>query len=164
MSEYENLEALMSEPPGGYNHGALDGNSLDTNDHQQYDLRFTGTFGIVGMNEGGTKGNRDILAPNEYVDWDELKSMAEKELGVEPGEIERLYSAKKLKAHLLPRRAEVDAKILHVYTAGGNMYQFALAIGMNTRTLTRALNRAKQAYWAEIQALQATRKGNRDNA
>ena len=147
--EFDNLEELMGEPPGGFNHGRHNGLSLDTKDHQQYELRFTGGFGIAHPFDGGTKGNgpngRNVLAPGEYVDTTILRLEVEKRLGATYAEIAVLYGSKRLDDEQRERRSTIDTVMLKLQRAGANMYQFAEVVGMNQRTMNRALVRAREA-------------------
>ncbi len=160
--DYDETLALMEEPPGGHNSGhkrvsyttdVYDAErvsptgthrvSLDTNPLQ--DLH--GGWGVKHPGHGGTRGNPGgaVVHPDEYVDTDLLRAMALDEFGYTAEQVAAVYHTKKIKSDLTQLRADMDARILGLRRAGANMYQFADAVGINQRTMNRALVRAEEA-------------------
>lgn len=141
------IVAVMEEPPGGPNHGRLDGYTLDTQEMVTLGFRYDGGFGVTDEGHGGTKGNPGghINHPDVYVDADALRAMALAEFGFTADQVESVYHTKKIKAHLTQLRARMDARMLSLRRSGANMYRFAEAVGLNQRTMNRALVRAEEA-------------------
>lgn len=92
---------------------------------------------------GGVTTHRGVLHPDEYVDEDLLRRMVEEEFGYTHEQIESVYSVKKLKTDQRQLRDAIDARMLALRRSGANMFQFAEAIGLNQRTMNRALVRAE---------------------
>ncbi len=133
------LEDLMQEPPHGFNHGVKNrGTSLECDG--VFGFRVNGGWTIVWPGNGGTKGNRHVLAEDEYVDEDVLALEIEDRLGHSLEDVKAAYSQR---GRITPEhkvvRDDIDAKILSLYEAGANMFQFALYVGMNQRTMNRAI-------------------------
>lgn len=157
----EELEGLMSEPPGGVNFGRSaktlgsgwenDGNQT----HRHYELGGS-SIGYEEMRNGyhatypgddGTKGNPNgnLVHPDEYVDDDRLREKVEALFGFTVEEVASVYGVKKLKADRLPLREAIDSRVHSLYRAGGNMAALARVLDVNPRTMERALARAKAA-------------------
>lgn len=163
--QHDELLALLEEPPGGHNSG-YKRVSYTTDVYDAERVSPTGThrvslgtdsanalqdmhggWGVTHAGHGGTRGNPGgaVLGRDEYVDANLLRDMALEEFGYTAEQVESVYTVKKIKSHLTQLRAEMDARMLGLRRAGANMYQFAEAIGINQRTMNRALVRAEEA-------------------
>lgn len=146
---FDDIEALMQEPSGGFNHGSLNGVSLDTNQAQTDDYLRGKGWSVVFPYKDGLKGNPGggTLHPDEYVDTDLLRARALEEFGYTADQIAAVYSRPggAIKHELSQLRAEMDARMLALRDSGANMFQFAEAIGLNQRTMNRAVDRAVAA-------------------
>lgn len=148
---------LMEEPPDGYNHGRAAGTSsdderksshrsLDGKDWQVLELYRDGGYAIAWPGDMGTRGNRDVLAPDEFVNFDVLQPLVEERLGFTYAEVKRVYGLRGQPSRENVRiRNVLDARILELYDAGANMFKFAEVVGMKQRTMNRAVARAKGA-------------------
>lgn len=107
---------------------------------------------------GGVTSHRGVLHPDEYVDEDLLQQMIEDELGFTYEQIRSAYpdTPGSVSLPLRELRSQIDARLLALLRAGGNMLAFARALGwsvsVNSRTrrpdcrkMDRALARARKA-------------------
>lgn len=158
MHESPDLESLMSEPPGGHNHGhrATDhlfiedeGGELQqrwtTLETQSMDRREREGYGVVYPGHGGTRGNPNgaIVHPDVHVDGDHLRTLVEEAFGFRLAQVTAVYSSKRLDGEARALRAKMDARILALYEAGANMGALARLLGMSRTTLDRARVRAQ---------------------
>lgn len=144
----EDFAAIMEEAPGGQNHGRMNGSPLDDR-YSGVDLRLGEGFSIVSESEGGTKSftpNGRLTLPSDvYVDTEVLQAQVEEKLGFTYEQIASVYSVKRLPDHLRQLRDDIDRRMLALSRAGGNMAEFARIVGLNQRTMERALARARNA-------------------
>lgn len=158
--EDDDFASLMEEPPGGHNHGRMDGYTLDTQEMVTADFRYAGGFGIAHEGEGGTRGNPRtndaILGEDEFVDEGLLRRMVEEELGFDLDLVRTIYSSKYLSPDLRATRTSIDARILELYESGANMNAFSRVTGIHRQTMDRARQRA--------QSVRADRTGRADRA
>lgn len=147
---HEDFVALMEEPSGGHNHGRLDGNTLDTDESVAFGFRFNGGWHVADIRSnkdenGGLTSHRGTLFADEYVDTDALRPMVEDALGFTYEQIDSVYSVKKIPHALRQLRDDIDRRLLALSRSGGNMAEFARVVGLNQRTMERALARARTA-------------------
>jgi hypothetical protein len=156
----DDIERIMEETPEGDNHGIVVDYFMDDGTTQvtRRDLAgrlakvdqkglLTGEsrFGIVvGKDEGGLVAHRGVLQDDEYVDFFLLREQVEAEFGMTYGEITTVYQNGRPNAAVLQNRAKVDARLLELSRAGGNMAQLAKALGLSEKTIDRAIARARE--------------------
>lgn len=157
----EDLQDIMGEAPGGDNHGiSLDSyvdevgaprvtrrdlsrrlSSLDQRGLERVGSR----FGVVtGKEEGGLVAHRGVLAPGEYVDPFVLRDAVEAELGYSYADVSAVYGNGRPSAEQRQLREKIDARLLALSRAGGNMEQLAKALALSEKTIDRALSRARE--------------------
>ena len=145
----EDYASLMEEPAGGHNHGRMDGNTLDTDESVAFGFRFDGGWHVADIRSnkeeaGGLVSHRGVLAPAEYVDPDVLRTMVEEEFGFSLDDVASVYTTKRLRHDQRQLRGDIDARVLALSRSGANMAQLANVLGINPRTMERALARARQ--------------------
>jgi hypothetical protein len=107
-----------------------------------------------GNYEGGVTAHRGVLHPDEYVDRIELRVLVEQELGLTFEEIQSVYRQGPLSDEQRALRDRIDARLLEVSNAGGNMLLLAKEIGWavegatptggeRCKTMERAVERAR---------------------
>lgn len=157
----DKTDAVLAEPPGGNNDGRviepvrikdddvsrtrgvpLDGVATDF-------LRGDGwqTVSAEGgrqLEHSGLTTHRGILHPDEYVDFFALREAVEADLGFTYADVSAAYSNGRPTAEKLQLRERIDARLLELSRAGGNMEQLAKALDLNEKTLRRALERARE--------------------
>ena len=156
----EDIGSIMEEPPVGDNHGIDVGYHTDESGSPQvtrrdlsgrlakYDQKGLDTgdsrFGVVyGKDEGGVVAHRGVLQDNEYVDFFALREQLEEDFGFTYADIALAYKNGRPSADQLQLRAQIDARVLELSRAGGNMAQFAKAVGVSEKAIDRALVRAR---------------------
>lgn len=127
----------------------------DFRPRREYALEADATFGrhVVnadhheGRSAGGITTHRGILHPDEYVDPKELRKLVERELGYTTREVHSVYvrPGGRLPDSKLDLREAIDARLLALQEAGGNMTALATVLGIGERTMDRALSRAREA-------------------
>jgi hypothetical protein len=98
---------------------------------------------LYGASDAGMVAHRGTLHPDEYVDPVLLALNVQDEFGVSPEEIALAYARGRPSAEQRQLREKIDARLLALSRAGGNMEQLAKALGLNEKTVDRALARAK---------------------
>jgi hypothetical protein len=151
----EDYQALMEEPPGGYNYGRRDGEELSVEAAQAAELAQVGGFGVIheqaGKGSTGMVAHRGVNPPTAYVDPAKLKVLVEEGLGFTLDQIGAAYGRGKPTAERLELRARIDARFLALQRKGGNMAALAKVLGMpvredgECRVMAAALNRARAA-------------------
>lgn len=178
MSESpDEIAALMQESPVADNHGrkfpevrlAEDGTyishgrrpaqslSAETNEASQA-LHDLGSLAVAPGDETyfGMVAHRGVLTEDEAanLDWQNVERRVEALLECTFEELATAYGAGRPDADRLARRGEIDAKLLEIQEAGGNMHQLAVVLGWPVRTtptgvecqkMAKALARARQA-------------------
>jgi hypothetical protein len=169
MEQFDDIQELMAEPPGGPNFGrkTIDGGdgysgsisgpggddtqrasrTHDLTTHE-YDRSERSGFSVVWPSNGGTRGNPGgaVVHPDEYVDVGYLRDLALEAFGFTADEIGSAYTKNPhLSADQRQLRARMGARMLALSRSGGNMLKFAEAIGLSRATVTRALTRAREA-------------------
>lgn len=164
------LESLMQEPPHGLNYGRTasadpmeDGRWLplsveDTQareflQHRGWNIVDVETGGgSTGYVEAGMTVHRGVVHPDEYIDWERVRCLVEDNLGCPLAEIEEVYRAGKPTALRARTRAVIDARLLALFRAGGNMLELARILcwaidekRSDCRMMRRALERARAA-------------------
>lgn len=136
----EDIESIMSEGPGG-----------ETSNTEEF--LGAGGWGIATLDGGGRDGgltaHRGVVHPDEYVDADILRDAACEALGFTYEEITSVYRQGPLAPEQRQLREKIDARLLALSHAGGNLTQLAAALGLNrTGVIDRALTRARDR-WVE---------------
>lgn len=156
----EDTQSIMSEAPGGDNHGFAiasytDGEDTPRRSRRDQAMRLSrleqtaapgqrAGFGIVaGKDEGGLVAHRGTLHPDEYVDFFALREAVEADLGFAYADVAFAFAKGRPSTEQRQLREKIDARLLALSRAGGNMEQLALALGLNEKTLDRALTRAR---------------------
>ena len=138
MSSKEDYEALMQERPDG----------IETDQSEE----FRDGFSIVSTqresrdaDDAGMVAHRGVLHPDEYVDEPLLQIMVERRLGFTYEQIRSVYKQGGTPLTNTQRqlRAKIDARLLALSASGGIMALLAQAVGLNEKTIDRALARAK---------------------
>jgi hypothetical protein len=168
MGEYQ---ALMEEPPSGYNHGrgALGGSSegdeqwqaLDVETHQTQEFMRDGGFSVAdtsyghgsgaayGYRDAGMTSSRSSKNDELHVDTDKLLELVESNLGFTLAQIAEAYSTGRPNADRLAIRSQIDARLLELSDKGGNMTALARVFGWSIqadgecRAMAGALRRAR---------------------
>lgn len=128
---HEDISEIMSEAPNGYvpSQGIPQG------------------FGVVDTlhtaGDAGMVAHRGVLHPDEYVDSDVLLDAACEAVGFTHTEITTVYRQGLKSPEQRQLRERIDSRMLALRRAGGNMQQLADALGLNEKTLDRALKRAR---------------------
>jgi hypothetical protein len=152
----DDYQALMEEPPGGYNYGRKDGEDLSVEAAQYTELAQAGGYGVVHADKGkdfnaGMVAHRGDVAKTDYLDPAKLKVLVEEGMGFTLDEIQLAYSGRgRPTPERLELRARIDARLLNLQRKGGNMLALARVLGWpvngrNCRAMEAALNRARAA-------------------
>lgn len=161
---------LMPDPLPGHSSVNSRGEGVDPSvtrrsaelDPEDADFMSAGGWSVVDIRwgdeeNGGLTSHRGVLHPDEYVDTDALADAVAHELGFTMDEIRAAYRPGRPRADVLDLRARVDARLLEVAEAGGNMVELGRALGWvmspptpsgggeSCRNVERALARARAA-------------------
>lgn len=156
----EDLHEIMSEAPGGDNHGVASDAWVDESgaprvtrrdlSHRlasldQRGLETVGSrFGIVsGREEGGLVAHRGVLHPDEYVDTLALRESVLAELGLTHSELIEAYKLGRPTAEQRANRESIDAQFLALSRSGTNLVHLAEALELSEKTIDRAIRRAE---------------------
>lgn len=93
--------------------------------------------------DGGITAHRGVLHPDEYVDPELLRTMIEQHLGFTYEEISSVYRQGRLSPDQRELRATIDAQMLALSRAGGNLTALADDLGIPLRTIHNAIARAR---------------------
>jgi hypothetical protein len=94
----------------------------------------------------GLVAHRGVLHPDEYVDMAVLVPAVEQRLGFTMAEVRSVYRGRgRRTAAQIDLRACVDARLLDIRRAGGNLELLARAVGVDRKVIGRALVRARPA-------------------
>lgn len=94
---------------------------------------------------GGMTAHRGVLHPDEWVDRARLVAGVEARLGFGLVELRTAYRQGRKSAAQRELRSCIDARLLDVACAGGNMTLLAHVTGLTDRVVFRALKRARAA-------------------
>lgn len=111
---------------------------------------------IPGARDAGMTAHRGALQAGEYVDPAVLQGMVERELGFTYEQVRSVYRQGPLSAEQRELRGAIDARLLALSRAGGDMTALARALGFQVKTerikgdsscwtMEQALNRARAA-------------------
>jgi len=106
--------------------------------------RGSGAAGTYGATDMGMTAHRGTLHPDEYIDEEALRSAAEEALGFSYAEVSAVYRQGPKSPEQRQLRARIDARLLALSVSGG-LPKLAEILGVNEKTLDRALKRAKDA-------------------
>jgi hypothetical protein len=103
-----------------------------------------------GAGKGGLTTHRGVLHPDEWewLDWRRAAAMVEAELGFTITEVRSVYRQGRLSDEQRELRARVDARLLSISQAGGNMAMLGRVLGFSVpadrscRVIGNALSRA----------------------
>ncbi len=105
----------------------------------------------AGFGRGGDVADRcglvahsGVIHPDEYVDWLALGDEVRRRLGVSRADLDAAYCQGRKSAATAALRDRIDARLLEVAEAGGNMTRLADVLFLDTQTIGRALARARQ--------------------
>jgi hypothetical protein len=139
-----------------------------THGREEWDYLFSGGVSTARGHKGeaGMRAHRGVLHPHEYLDADALRSAVEAELGFTYDEISTVYRQGRMTDAQIELRNRIDARLLAIAEAGGNMLALARCLGWkinhgwrgeggaSCRTMERALKRARaRASAARLNAL-----------
>lgn len=79
--------------------------------------------------DGGVTSHRGVLAPEDVVDSGVFGAMVEDALGFTYAEVSAAYREGRPSNTALQLRAQIDARLLELSVAGGNMLELAKALG-----------------------------------
>jgi hypothetical protein len=99
-----------------------------------------------GDQEGGVTAHRGVLHPDEYVDKERVLFEAENRLGFTLADLWDVYCQGPKDPDTRQHRARIDARLLEVAEAGGNMELLARVLDLDRKTIGRALARARQVW------------------
>ena len=89
--------------------------------------------------------HRGVLHPDEYVDVPRLRAEVEHRLGFGFDELGAVYRQGRKSDTQLELRARIDARLLELREAGGNMELLAHVVGVDRKVIGRAMARARLA-------------------
>lgn len=150
----EDIGSIMSEGPDGST------SRVDTFDGFTVVDSARGTQplgGAYGAADAGMTAHRGVLHGDEYVDFFDLRAKVEAEFGFTYAEVSAAYRGGRPSAEMRQMREQIDARMLALSHAGGSMILLAEALGLNEKTIDRALARAKERH-VEPQVPQAVVK------
>lgn len=82
-----------------------------------------------GDEQGGVTSHRGVLHPDEYVDPDVFLALVERELGFTIEQVRSVYRQGRLSDEQRELRGRIDARLLALSRAGGNLTELARALG-----------------------------------
>lgn len=161
---------LMPDPLPGHSSVNSRGEGVDPSvtrrsagmDPEDADFLLAGGWSVVDIRwgdeeNGGLTAHRGVLHPDDYVDRDLLAALVFDRLGFTPDEVESVYRVGGMTGDQKALRSRIDARLLEVSEAGGNMLELAKALGWTIsppppsgkgetcRKMERALARAVSA-------------------
>lgn len=83
----------------------------------------------AGARDAGMTAHRGVLHPEEYVDPDTLRALVERELGFSYEQVRSVYRQGRLSADQRELRGQIDARLLALSRAGGNLALLGRALG-----------------------------------
>ena len=129
-------------------------------DHVSRGQLYEGGWHVVsikgGDEEGGVTSHRGVLHPDEYVDYERLVGLVEDALGFSYDDVRAVYRQGRLSDTQRELRDRIDARLLALSRAGGNIVELGRVLGLRVRTdrpgggddcpvLDSALRRARAA-------------------
>lgn len=157
----ENIQDILAEQPGGDNGGRVN-EPVRVKDDDVSATRGTPLDGVTAdflrgdgwqtasaeggrqLEQSGLTTHRGVLHPDEYVDFFELREQVEADFGFTYAEVSAAYKQGRPTAEQRQLREKIDARLLALSRAGGNMDQLGKALGLPERTLDSALARARE--------------------
>jgi hypothetical protein len=103
-----------------------------------------------GGRSGGMTSHRGVLQGHEHVDSDALRALVENELGFTYDQVHAVYRQGPLSPERRWLRGRIDARLLELARAGGNVALLGSALGFpvkangNVRAMENALARARE--------------------
>lgn len=107
-----------------------------------------------GSRDGGMTTHRGVLRGDEYVDVEALRAAVERELGFTYEQVRSVYRQGPLTDEQRELRGKIDARLLALSRAGGELNVLARALGMQVKT-----NRSKgdSSCWVMERAIARAR-------
>jgi hypothetical protein len=127
----EDFEALMQERPDGIEPQVED------------DVQLDGFTVHRDETSAGMVAHRGVLHPDEFVDTVELGTLVEETIGFSLIDIRDAYRQGPKTAAVRERRERIDARLLALSRSGGSLATMAALLGLNEKTIDRALVRAR---------------------
>lgn len=131
--------------------------AADEDEHEGDALGFLldGGWHAVTVNEGGGRSggmtsHRGVLQGHEHVDSDALQALVENELGFTLEQVRSVYRQGRLSAESRELRGRIDARVLALSQAGGNVAALGRVLGFHVNAsgaceaLNNALERARK--------------------
>lgn len=108
-----------------------------------------------GARDAGMTSHRGVLHPGEHVDEEALRAALEAELGFTLDDVRAVFRQGRKSSAQLELRERIDARLLEVADAGGNLLELAKAFGWaieaadalggeRSKTMERAIERARE--------------------
>lgn len=156
--DMDQLDEVMQEPPGGYNHGRasrssarfginLSAEEMKTSDHLSDDNAgwdLSSMEGGAQQSRGGITSHRGVLHPDEYVHAEALERLLEENLGVSLDEFDEAYRSRgRPSPEVLATRVKLDRVFLAVVEDGGNVEELARILGIARARIYDAAERAR---------------------
>ena len=104
-----------------------------------------------GNDRCGMTAHRGVLHPDEYVDRARLVAAVEHRLGFTLDELRTVYRQGRKSTRQLELRGRIDARLLEVREAGGNLELLARVTGIERKVIGRAMARARSVRPAPSQ-------------
>jgi hypothetical protein len=92
----------------------------------------------------GLTAHRGVLHPDEYVDEMRVLVAVERQLGFMLIDVWEAYGQGRKSAAQRAQRERIDARLLEIADAGGNLELLARVLEVDRKTIGRALARARQ--------------------
>lgn len=131
----EDIEALMSEAPGGVT------TDVEREIAGREDFTFVDPSRL--STDAGMTAHRGPLVGDEYIDVDVLRDAAEEALGFTYEDVSSVYRQGPLSPEQRQLRDRIDARMLALSRSGGNMTALADTLDLSGSVIDRALVRAR---------------------
>lgn len=157
--DMDKLDAVMQEPPGGFNNGRASRSSgrfvtnlsteeMKTSEHlgdENAGWDLSSMEGGAQQSRGGITSHRGVLHPDEFVHAEALEALLEENLGVSLDEFDEAYRSRgRPSPEALATRVKVDRVFLEVVEDGGNVEELARILGIARARIYDAAERARE--------------------
>ena len=99
---------------------------------------------VVARGKGGTVAHRGAVHPDEYVDEWRVFIEAQRHFGFTLADVWEVYCQGRKSPAQRALRARIDARLLELANAGGDLTALARIFEVDVKTFARALVRARQ--------------------
>jgi hypothetical protein len=103
------------------------------------------TVSVRSGDRCGMTAHRGVLYPGEYVSTAALVPLVEERLGFTVDELRTVYRQGPKSARQVELRSRIDARLLELRNAGGNLESLARVTGIERKVIGRAMARARTA-------------------